>query len=85
LELALSADFVFVAQNAKLRLPEVALGTFVGGGVTCRLPRRVGDLKARELILAGDFFTGNDAATMGLANRALPAEDVLDTAVGLAK
>ena len=85
LELALSADFVFVAQNAKLRLPEVALGTFVGGGVTYRLPRRVGDLKARELILAGDFFTGNDAATMGLANRALPAEDVLDTAVGLAK
>ena len=85
LELALSADFILVARDAKLRLPEVALGTFVGGGVTYRLPRRVGDLKARELILAGDFFSGEDAATMGLASRALPAEDVLAAALVLAK
>ena len=73
LELALSADFVLVAENAKLRLPEIALGTFVGGGVTYRLPQRVGDLRARELILGGDFFSGDDAVAMGLANRALPA------------
>jgi enoyl-CoA hydratase len=85
LELALSADFVLVAENAKLRLPEVALGTFVGGGVTYRLPRRVGDLKARELILAGDFFSGDEAMAMGLANRALPAENVLEAALVLAR
>ena len=85
LELALSADFVVVARDAKLRLPEVALGTFVGGGVTYRLPRRVGDLKARELILAGGFFSGEDAVAMGLANRALPPEEVLEAALELAK
>ena len=85
LELALSADFVLVAENAKLRLPEIALGTFVGGGVTYRLPQRVGDLKARELILGGDFFSGDDAVAMGLANRALPAEDVLEEALLLAE
>ena len=85
LELALSADFVLVARDAKLRLPEVALGTFVGGGVTYRLAQRVGDLKARELILGGAFFSGEDAVAMGLANRTLPAEDVLEAALMLAK
>ena len=85
LELALSADFVLVARDAKLRLPEVALGTFVGGGVTYRLSQRVGDLKARELILGGAFFSGEDAVAMGLANRAMPAEDVLEAALMLAK
>ena len=85
LELALSADFVLVAVNAKLRLPEIALGTFVGGGATYRLPQRVGDLKARELILGGDLFSGDDAVAMGLANRALPAEDVLEEALLLAE
>ena len=81
----MSADFVVVARDAKLRLPEVALGTFVGGGVTYRLPRRVGDLKARELILAGGFFSGEDVVAMGLANRALPPEEVLEAALELAK
>ncbi len=84
LELALSADFVVVAEDAKLRLPEVSLGTFVGGGVTYRLPQRVGDLRARELILAGDFFSGAEAVPMGLANRALPADEVLEVALALA-
>ena len=85
LELALSADFVLVAEEAKLRLPEVALGTFVGGGVTYRLPQRVGDLKARELILLGRFFSGKEAEAIGLANRALPAGDVLTAALAMAK
>jgi enoyl-CoA hydratase len=85
LELALSADFMIVASDAKLRLPEIALGTFVGGGVTYTLAERVGVLKARELIYFGDFFSGADAAAMGLANRAVPAEEVLATALAWAE
>ncbi|MDT8340645.1 MAG: enoyl-CoA hydratase-related protein [Longimicrobiales bacterium] len=84
LELALSADFLLVAHDAKLRLPEVSLGTFVGGGVVYTLPERVGALKARELLYFGDFFLGRDAETMGLANRALPPEEVLPTALAWA-
>ncbi|NNF38292.1 MAG: enoyl-CoA hydratase/isomerase family protein, partial [Gemmatimonadetes bacterium] len=42
LELALSCDLIVVSRSAKLRLPEAALGTFVGGGVTYTLARRVG-------------------------------------------
>lgn len=80
LELALSADLMIVADDAKLRLPEVALGTFIGGGVAYTLAERVGVLKARELVYLGDFFSGAEAATWGIASRAVPTADVLPTA-----
>ncbi|MDX1646490.1 MAG: enoyl-CoA hydratase/isomerase family protein [Longimicrobiales bacterium] len=80
LELALSADLMIVAEDARLRLPEVALGTFLGGGVAYTLAERVGVAKARELVYFGDFFTGAEAETMGLANAAVAKEDVLRTA-----
>ena len=84
LELALSADFAIVAEDARLRLPEIALGTFVGGGAVYTLAERVGVLKAREIILLGDFFSGSEAAAMGILNRAVPAAKVLDAATRLA-
>jgi enoyl-CoA hydratase len=80
LELALSSDFMLVAEDAKLRLPEVALGTFIGGGVAYTLAERVGVLKARELIYFGDFFSGLEAVEFGLANLALSASEVLTAA-----
>ncbi|NNK63219.1 MAG: enoyl-CoA hydratase/isomerase family protein [Gemmatimonadetes bacterium] len=80
LELALSSDLIIVADGAKLRLPEVALGTFIGGGVAYTLVERVGIAKARELVYFGDFFSGADAAAMGLVNRSVPAEEVLTVA-----
>jgi len=80
LELALSCDLMIVADTARLRLPEVALATFIGGGAAYTLVERVGMLKARELIYFGDFFTGSDAASLGVANLAVPAPDVLETA-----
>ena len=84
LEMALSSDFMVVAEEAKMRFPEVALGTFVGGGTVYTLAERVGTLKARELIFLGDFFLGREAAEMGVAYRAVPAEAVLATAMELA-
>lgn len=81
LEMALSADFMLVAEDAKLRFPEVGLGTFVGGGVVYTLPERVGMLKARELLYFGEFFLGAEAAALGLANRAVPAAEVLPNAM----
>lgn len=80
LELALSSDFVIVAEDARLRLPEVALGTFIGGGVAYTLCERVGVSKARELIYFGDFFLGSEAAEIGVANRAVPRDDVVTLA-----
>lgn len=81
LEIALSADLAVVADDARLRLPEVALGTFVGGGAVYTLAQRVGVLKARELIYMGDFFSGADAAAVGVVNRAVPAADVVPVAM----
>ena len=85
LEMALSSDFMIVAEDARLRFPEIALGTFVGGGVVYTLAERVGVLKARELVYLGDFFLGAEAARIGVANRAVPAGDVLDEAMSLAR
>jgi enoyl-CoA hydratase/carnithine racemase len=81
LELALSCDLMVVAAGARLRFPELALGTFVGGGVTETLPARVGPARARELLYLAEFFSGEDAAAMGLANRAVAEGEVLDVAL----
>lgn len=85
LELALSADLVVMASGAKLRLPEVSLGTFLGGGVTYTLPARVGAARARELIFLGRFLSGEEAGAIGLANEVLPAEEVLPRSLALAE
>ena len=84
LELALSCDFIIVAEDAKLRLPEIGLGTFVGGGTTYTLAQRVGYTKAKELIMLGLMFYGKEAEAIGLANAALPADAVLGAASELA-
>ena len=85
LELAVSCDLIVLADGAKLRFPEAALGTFVGGGVTYALAQRVGGTRARELLLLGDFFTPVQAFEMGLANRVVPADRVVMEARGLAE
>jgi len=84
LELALSCDLLVVASDAKLRFPEVGLGTFVGGGVTYTLPQRVGAGRAKELLLLGRVFSGDDAVALGLANESGDADRVLDRALGIA-
>jgi len=85
LELALACDLSVVAQDAKLRFPEFGLGTFVGGGATRTLVQRVGNTRARELLLLGRFFRGEDAVAFGVCNQAAPAAEVLPTALALAE
>jgi enoyl-CoA hydratase/carnithine racemase len=85
LELALSCDFIVVAADARLRLPELALGTFFGGGIAHTLPERVGLGRARTLLFLGDFFPGSHAAAIGLADVAVSADAVHATARGLAE
>ena len=85
IELALSCDYIIVADDAKLRLPELGLGTFVGGGTLYTLAQRVGLAKAKELIMLGEFFRGQDAVAMGLANSAVPADRVVEESTALAE
>jgi enoyl-CoA hydratase len=85
LELALSCDFIIVADEAKLRFPEVALGTFVGGGCIYTLVRRVGFAKAKELLLLGNFCYGSEAMAIGLANKSVSASLVMEEAMNVAQ
>jgi len=85
LELALACDLLVVADEAKLRFPEISLGTFVGGGAIYTLAARVGLTKAKELIMLGEFFNGAEAVSFGLANWAVPDAEVLPTSLNIAE
>jgi enoyl-CoA hydratase len=82
-ELATAADFLLTTTDAVLAFPELSLGTYVGGGVTARLPQLVGLARARELLFIGRRFTGAEAAAWGLAYRAVPAERLTEAAGAL--
>ncbi|MCB1957600.1 MAG: enoyl-CoA hydratase/isomerase family protein, partial [Rhodocyclaceae bacterium] len=79
-ELALASDFLLMADNAQIGLPEISIGNFLGGGVTWLLPRLVGLAKARELVFLGERVGGEEAVRIGLANRVLPAEGFVEAA-----
>jgi enoyl-CoA hydratase len=84
-EMALCCDFVLMAEDATLALPEIGLGTFVGGGVTHILPRLIGLARARELIYTGRVVDGRRAVELGLALACHPAARLPDEARSLAR
>ena len=85
LEVALATDLRFAAENAKLGQPEILLGIIPGAGGTQRLSRLVGPSRAKDLIYSGRFVSAAEAQAMGLVDRVLPAEEVLEAAVGWAR
>lgn len=83
-EMALACDFILMAEDATLALPETGLGTFVGGGVTHVLPRLIGPAKAKELVYTGRVVDGRSAVGMGLALGCCPTAGLLEKARSLA-
>ncbi len=84
-ELALACDLRIASKNAKLGFPEIKLGLFPGGGGTQRLPRLIGEAKAKELMYLGDEITAEEALHLGLVNRVVPPEEVLETSKAIGK
>jgi enoyl-CoA hydratase len=84
-EMAIASDFVVMAESAKLGLPEIGLGTFLGGGITYLLPRLVGLAKARELVFLGESVGAAEAVRIGLASRFYPDQGFLDHARAFAR
>jgi enoyl-CoA hydratase len=80
-EMALSCDFIFMADEATLAFTETGLGTFVGGGATKHLARLVGMARAKELIYTGRVLDGRRAVEIGLALRWFPVKQLLKAAV----
>jgi enoyl-CoA hydratase len=76
LQLALACDFRIFAEGAQVGLLETRYGLLPDMGATVRLPRIVGESRARELILLGDIIDADEALRIGLANRVVPGDDL---------
>ncbi len=74
LELLLACDLVIAAEDARIGDQHINFALMPGGGSTQRLPRKVGQQQALELLLTGRWLTGSEAAHLGLVLRAVPAD-----------
>ncbi len=85
LELACCCHLRIMSESATVGLPEVKLGLNPGWGGTQRLPRFIGKTKALELMLTGDFMPSTEALSLGLLNKVVPQDKVLEEAKALGK
>ena len=84
-EVALACDLVYASESARFGQPEVNLGIIPGFGGTQRLTRRVGLMRAKEMILTGDLYDAQRAKAMGLVLEVLPAAELLPHARAVAR
>ncbi len=84
-ELAMACDIRIASDQAKFGQPEVGLGIIPGFAGTQRMPRLIGTGLAKELIFTGDMIDANRALEIGLVNRVVPAEQLMDEAKKLAQ
>jgi enoyl-CoA hydratase len=84
-ELALACDLVYASEKARFGQPEVNLGLLPAWGGTQRLFRRVGPMRALEIVLTGDMVDAARAKEMGLCLEVLPAEKLLEHAMAKAR
>jgi 2-(1,2-epoxy-1,2-dihydrophenyl)acetyl-CoA isomerase len=75
-QLALAADVTFAADDARFWEPFGERGFTPDSGATWLLPRRVGEVRARELLLLGRALTGTEAAEWGAIHRAVPGDEL---------
>lgn len=77
LELALAFDMRICDETTQLGLPEIKLGIFPGAGGTQRLPRLIGEAKAKELMFTGESVSAEAAFAIGLVNRVVARGEAL--------
>lgn len=82
-ELALACDFIVASSKARFGQPEVKLGVIPGFGGTQRLLRRVGIARALELCVTGDMIRADEALRIGLVNRVVEPEQLLDACLAI--
>ena len=84
-ELAMSCDFILASETAVFGQPEVSLGIPPGFGGSQRLIRRVGRGMASQLLLSGEHIKAEEALRIGLCNRVLPPDELLEAGLALAQ
>jgi enoyl-CoA hydratase len=80
-ELAMMADFIIAADNAKFGQPEIKLGVSPGMGGSQRLTHAIGKAKAMEMVLTGRLMDATEAERSGLVARVVATTDLLDEAL----
>jgi len=85
LELALACDLMIAGESAKFADTHGKWGMSPTWGMSQRLPRRVGLLAAKEMMFSGRIVGGQEAARMGLANRCVPDDQLMDAAIEMAR
>jgi len=85
LEMALACDLRVAAAGARFGFPEAKVGSMPGAGGTQRLTRLVGPGMAKELMFTGDHVDAETARAMGLVNRVVPDESLMDEVMDLAR
>jgi enoyl-CoA hydratase len=79
-ELALACDIRIAGENAQFGQPEIKIGVIPGGGGTQRLPRLIGLGRAKQLLFTGELIDAREAYRIGLVNKVVPPEYVLNEA-----
>lgn len=85
LELALCCDIRVASTNARFGLPEIKLGVIPAAGGTQRLPRLIGEARAKELILTADLVDAETAKAYGIVSRLASPTDLMPQALELAQ
>jgi enoyl-CoA hydratase len=83
-EFAMATDIRIASENARLGQPEVSLGVIPGFGGTQRLTRLVGRGRAKELIFTARIITAEEALRIGLVEKVVPADKLIEEANKLA-
>lgn len=81
LELAMGADFRYMAETAKVGQPEVLLGIIPGAGGTQRLARLIGPQRTKELCMTGRHVKADEALALGIADKVVADDELLDLAM----
>jgi crotonobetainyl-CoA hydratase len=84
-ELALAADLLVAADHAEFALTEVRVGLVPDAGGLLRVPARLPRAIALEMLLTGRRMTATEGARWGLVNRVVPAAELMDAALDLAR
>ncbi|QTA81251.1 Enoyl-CoA hydratase/isomerase [Desulfonema limicola] len=84
-ELALACDIRIAAEDAQIGSPEAKVTSSVTGGAMRLVQDLIGPGKARELLFTGDYINGKEAERIGLVNKAVPADQLMNSAIEMAE